>query len=91
MIERFLEQTHFVSQEDFSQHLNIKVPENFNFGYDVVDAWAQEEPDRKALLWTNDKGEHIQFTFAEMKKYTDQTASYFQSLGIKKGDMVMLI
>lgn len=91
MIERFLEQTHFVSQEDFSQHLHIKVPENFNFGYDVVDVWAQEEPDRKALLWTNDKGEHIQFTFAEMKKYTDQTASYFQSLGIKKGDMVMLI
>lgn len=91
MIERFLEQTHFVSQEDFSQHLHIKVPEDFNFGYDVVDAWAQEEPDRKALLWTNDKGEHIQFTFAEMKKYTDQTASYFQSLGIKKGDMVMLI
>jgi len=91
MIERFLEQTHFVSQEDFSQHLHIKVPKNFNFGYDVVDAWAQEEPDRKALLWTNDKGEHIQFTFAEMKKYTDQTASYFQSLGIKKGDMVMLI
>ncbi|MFA6873601.1 MAG: AMP-binding protein [Bacteroidaceae bacterium] len=91
MIERFLEQTHFVSQEDFSEHLHIKVPENFNFGYDVVDAWAQEEPDRKALLWTNDKGEHIQFTFAEMKKYTDQTASYFQSLGIKKGDMVMLI
>lgn len=91
MIERFLEQTHFVSQEDFSEHLHIKVPENFNFGYDVVDAWAKEEPDRKALLWTNDKGEHIQFSFAEMKKYTDQTASYFQSLGIKKGDMVMLI
>ena len=41
MLERFLEQTSFVSQEDFKEHFHIKVPENFNFGYDVVDAWAQ--------------------------------------------------
>ena len=59
MLERFVEQTSFTSQEDFKQHLKIKVPENFNFGYDVVDAWAAEEPDKKALVWTNDKGEHI--------------------------------
>lgn len=91
MIEKFLEQTEFLSQEDFKKNLKIKVPENFNFGYDVVDAWAESEPDKKALLWTNDKGESIQFTYADLKKYTDQTASYFQSLGIKKGDMVMLI
>lgn len=45
----------------------------------------------KALCWTNDKGEHIDFTFADMKKYSDQTASYLQSLGIGRGDMVMLI
>ena len=91
MLERFLEQTSFVSQEDFKEHFHIKVPENFNFGYDVVDAWAQECPDKKALLWTNDKGECIQFTFADLKKQTDLTASYFQSLGIGKGDKVMLI
>ena len=91
MLERFIEQTHFTSQEDFIKNLRIKVPENFNFGYDVVDAWAAEEPERKALLWTNDKGEHIQFTFADLKKYTDMTASWFQSLGIGRGDKVMLI
>ena len=91
MLERFVEQTSFTSQEDFKQHLKINVPENFNFGYDVIDAWAAEEPDKKALVWTNDKGEHIDFTFAEMKRYTDQTAAYFQSLGIGRGDMVMLI
>lgn len=91
MLERFLEQTSFKSQEDFKEHLYIKVPANFNFGYDVVDAWAEEDPERKALMWTNDKGDHRQFTFAEMKRYTDMTASYFLSLGIKKGDMVMLI
>ena len=91
MVERFLSQTTFSSQEDFIKNLKINVPENFNFGYDIVDAWAAEEPNKSALLWTNDKGEHVQFTFADMKHYTDITASYFQSLGIGRGDMVMLI
>ncbi|MBO8448504.1 MAG: AMP-binding protein [Bacteroidetes bacterium] len=91
MIERFLSQTEFTSQEDFIRNFRINVPENFNFGYDIVDAWAAEQPDKKALLWTNDKGECIQFTFGDMKKYTDMTAAYFQSLGIGRGDKVMLI
>lgn len=91
MLERFVEQTHFTSQEDFIANFKVKVPENFNFGYDVVDAWAAEQPDKNALLWTNDKGEHIQFTYADLKKYTDMTSSYFQSLGIGHGDKVMLI
>lgn len=91
MVEKYVSKTHFTSQEDFVQNFKIKVPDSFNFGYDVVDAWAAEQPDKNALLWTNDKGDCRQFTFAEMKKYTDQTASYFKSLGIGKGDMVMLI
>jgi acetyl-CoA synthetase len=91
MIERFLTQTAFSSQEDFKANLHIKVPKDFNFGYDVVDAWASEEPHKRALLWTNDKDERREFTFAELKKHTDTTASYFQSLGIGRGDMVMLI
>lgn len=91
MIDRFLSQTSFSSQEDFVKNLKINVPENFNFGYDIVDAWAAEQPDKPALLWTNDKGEQRQFSFADIKQYTDQTASYFQSLGIGHGDMVMLI
>ncbi|MCF2580680.1 AMP-binding protein [Bacteroides caecigallinarum] len=91
MLERFVKQTQFTSQEDFIKNFRIEVPENFNFGYDVVDAWATEEPDREAILWTNDKGECIHFSYADLKKYTDQTASYFQSLGIGHGDKVMLI
>ena len=59
MLERFIDKTTFESQEDFIKNFKIKVPENFNFGYDVVDAWAEEEPDKKALCWTNDHGEHI--------------------------------
>ena len=91
MLERFVKQTTFESQEDFIKNFKVIVPENFNFGYDVDDVWADEEPNRKALCWTNDKGDHVDFTFAEIKKYSDQTASYFQSLGIGHGDMVMLI
>ena len=91
MLEKYLSQTTFTSQEDFIENLNIIVPDNFNFGYDIVDAWAETDPDKPALLWTNDKGEHRQYTFGEMKKYSDQTASYFQSLGLGRGDMVMLI
>jgi len=91
MIKRFLKQTVFTSQEDYIQNLHINVPENFNFAYDVVDAYAAEQPDKKALLWTDDHGKERQFTFADMKYETDRTASYFQTLGIGKGDPVMLI
>ena len=91
MLERFVPKTQFTSQEDFIKTLQINVPENFNFGYDVVDAWAAEQPDKKAILWTNDQGASHQYTYAELKEKTDRTASYFQSLGIGKGDMVMLI
>ncbi len=57
----------------------------------IVDEWAAKVPNKRALCWTNDKGEHIDFTFADIKRESDRTAAYFQSLGIGKGDMVMLI
>ena len=91
MLERFVKQTKYTSQEDFRKNFKIEVPENFNFGYDVVDAWAAKQPDKKAILWTNDQGAEHQYTYAELKEKTDATASYFQSLGIGHGDMVMLI
>lgn len=91
MIERFLKQTHFTSEEDYAKHLQFIVPENFNFAYDVMDVWAEEQPDKLALLWTSERGEEIRFTFKDLKEQTDQTASYYQSLGIGHGDKVMLI
>ena len=91
MIEKYLSKTQFDSLEDFQQNFNIIVPETFNFSYDIVDEWARFAPQKRALCWTNDQGKHIDFTFAEMKQYSDATASYFQQLGIGKGDMVMLI
>jgi len=91
MVERFLKQTHFESVEDYNKNLEFIIPENFNFAYDVMDAWAEEKPDGLALLWTNDQGEEIRTTFAELKEQSDQAASYLMSLGIGKNDPVMLI
>lgn len=91
MIERFLKQTSFTSEEDYNKNLEFFVPENFNFAYDVMDAWAAEEPHKLALLWTNDHGEEHRLTFADLKEQSDRAAAYLQSLGIGHGDMVMLI
>ena len=91
MVERFLKQTKFTSVEDYNKNLEFIVPEHFNFAYDVMDAWAEEAPEKLALLWTNDQGEEIRATYAQLKEQSDQAASYLQTLGIGKGDPVMLI
>lgn len=91
MLEKYLSKITFTSTADFAENYHVNVPDNFNFGYDIVDEWAKTNPDKKALCWVNDKGEHIDFTFEDIKQQSDRAASYFQSLGIGKGDMVMLI
>lgn len=69
----------------------LKYPDNFNFAYDVVDDIAVNDPARRAMVWCNPEGESHTFTFADMKKYSDKTANYFKSLGIRKGDMVLVV
>ena len=91
MIERFTNRTDFESYADFAANFRLTIPRDFNFAYDVVDAWAAEEPSREALLWTNPDGEERRFTFADMKELSDQTASFFQNLGVGKGTRVMLM
>ncbi|MFA7073583.1 MAG: AMP-binding protein [Endomicrobiaceae bacterium] len=90
ILDKFIK-SDFSSYEDFALNYKVNVPENFNFGFDVVDATAQEEPGKKCLVWCNDKGEHKLFTFEEMKKQSNKAANFFRTLGIKKGDFVMLI
>ena len=81
----------YTSYEDFKQNFRITVPERFNFAYDVMDALAQSKPDKRALVWVHEKGEKRTYTFADLKRMSDKAANYFLSLGIKKGDKVMLI
>ena len=91
MLNKFLEKEEFSSYEDFMQGFKVKVPENFNFGYDVVDAWAKAVPEKEALLWANDKGDVKHVTYGALKNISDQCAAFFQGIGIEKGDRVMLI
>lgn len=91
MIEKYLKQTKFTDFEDFRKNYELIVPEDFNFAYDVVDEWARTNPDKRALLWTNDQGASRSYTFGELKEISDRTAGYLSSLGIVKGDMVMAI
>lgn len=70
---------------------SLNVPDDFNFSYDIVDEMARLEPNKTCMVWCNEFGEEKVFSFADMKKYSDKTANYFKSLGIKKGDLVMLV
>ena len=91
LLNKYLPQIEFSSYEEFKEKLKINVPEDFNFGYDVVDAWAKEEPDKKALVWVNEEDEEHIFTFTEISRRSNQVANYLKSLGFKKGDVVMMI
>ena len=68
-----------------------KYPENFNFVYDVVDAIAEAEPGRRAMIWCNPCGEEHVFTYGDLKRYSDKTANMLRAKGIGKGDMVMVV
>ena len=71
--------------------IKFKNADKFNFAFDCVDAIAQKTPDKLAMMWVaNDKTDR-RFTFSDMKKYSAKTANYFESLGIKRGDTVMLV
>ena len=91
ILDRFLKKSTFSSQDDFQKNFEFIVPENFNFAYDVMDEWAKETPDRLALLWCNDKGVERRFTFEDIRRESNKVAGYLSSLGIGKGDVVMLI
>ncbi|RCW38413.1 AMP-binding protein [Marinilabilia salmonicolor] len=91
LYKNYLEQPEFESLADFQKNFRIKIPDNFNFAYDVVDEYARLEPDKVALVWVNDEGAHRNFTYRELKERSDETASWFQASGIGRGDKVMLI
>ncbi len=91
LLHKFLDKVEFDSYEDFKQNYKLNIPENFNFGFDVVDAWAEYDEKKIALVWCNDQADEKTFTFADIKKYSNKVANYFKSIGIKKGDRVMMI
>jgi acetyl-CoA synthetase len=91
MLDEFLPRAGFSSYEEFVQGFRITVPDRFNFAYDVVDRLARECPEKRALVWCDDKGGEARFTFAEIAEQSTRAANFFRALGIRRGDPVMLI
>jgi len=91
LLERYMPRTEFSSYEDFIKNYRIDAPDDFNFGYDVVDAWTSLDPDKLALWWIDDHGNEAKFTFKDISRLSNRAANYFAGLGVKKGDFVMLL
>ncbi len=69
----------------------LDFPENYNFGYDVLDKMAELEPDKTALVWTNPEKEERIFTYSELSKLSNKAVNVFKKHGIGKGDKVLVI
>jgi len=91
ILSRYLSKIEFDSYEDFYANYSCKMPDDFNFAYDVVDEWAKLKPSKLALLWTDDTDVLKSYTFAEIKRLSDKAANALLALGVKKGDVVKLI
>ncbi len=71
--------------------IDFKNEESFNFAFDVVDSLGRKKPDKLAMLHVSEDGTERRFTFGDMKKESARAANYFKSIGIKRGDRVMLV
>ncbi len=90
LLKNYVNREDFKSYEDFKENFQFKIPENFNFAYDIMDKYAEIDPEKLALLWCNDEGEERRFTFKDLKEKSNQIANFFKRIGIKKGDAVIL-
>lgn len=91
VFEKYLKRKDFSNYDEFIDNYRIKVPVHFNFGYDVIDEYAKEQPEKVAIIWTDGHETTFNVTFREFKEKSDKIASFLQSLEIGKGDRVMLI
>ena len=90
LLQTFLVKTQFSTYEDFEKNFKLKLPDNFNFAFDVVDLYAQKAPSQRALVWCNDAGESKEFTFKELSDLSKLAADFLMKNGIGTGDVVML-
>lgn len=79
------------NEEGILKAIHFKNEDQFNFAFDIVDQLAQSNPDKLAMLHIAKNKTERRFTFQDMARYSSKAANYFQSLGIKKGDRVMLV
>ncbi|NLA37779.1 MAG: AMP-binding protein, partial [Methanomicrobiales archaeon] len=72
-------------------NFSIEVPEYFNFGYDVIDRWAERDRNKLAMIWVDQHGEEKKYSFRDLKNLSNGAANILLKYGIKKGDRVMLM
>lgn len=80
-----------LDQTGIPTQFSLKYPENFNFGYDVVDVLGQENPDGLAVMWCNTAGEEKRLTYRDIMELSNRAANAFAAQGIRKGDRVLVI
>ena len=80
-----------VVEDGLLKKISFKGEENFNFAFDVVDALADQQPEKLAMLHISEDMTERRFTFQDVKKESARAANYFKSLGIQRGDRVMLV
>jgi acetyl-CoA synthetase len=80
-----------VDYDETYRNFKIEVPEYFNFGFDVIDAWARRDRNKIAMVWVNQKGEEKKFTFRELSHMSNQIANMFIKYEITKGDRVLIM
>ena len=83
--------TEVIDEQGSLKEFSLHYPEDFNFGYDVVDVIAGETPDKKALVWCNTENEEHIFTFGDVREKSNRMANVFRNAGIGRGDRVMLV
>ncbi len=86
---QFCEET--FDEKGILRDFQLKYPYNYNFGYDVVDEIARQEPKKRALVWCNTEGRERIFTFGDISSLSTRAANVFRAHGIKKGDRVMVM
>jgi len=91
MLEKYLNRTVFNTYEDFMENYKVEIPENFNFGFDIIDKWAEKEPEKYALVWCDDHNEERIYTYNDLKNDSNKAANYFKNLGITRGDVVLCV
>jgi acetyl-CoA synthetase len=91
LLDAYLVRKEFESYEDFYENFRVNIPENFNFAWDVMDVYAREKSGERALVWCDELGAEAEFTYADLKRLSDQAASTLAAGGIRKGDPVMII
>ena len=72
LLDRYLPRIEFDSYEDFKENYRVNVPEDFNFGWDIVDEWAKQEPEKKALIWLSHDKQERTFTFTDISKLSSR-------------------